>query len=440
MFFRSSLAVGIVLLGEWSAAAPPRVVEVVPANEATDVDPGARRLRVVFDQEMNPAGYSIVGGGDTFPEVTGKVRWLDKKTCVVPVRLKPSHPYRLSLNSETFTNFKNVAGEAAIAYPWSFHTGPGEQKPSQPSDDENRESLSELRHAIDKNYSHRDLHGVKWNDLFTEAAPTLLAAKTRDEFVRRAADVLKANQDLHLWLKANDADPLTPTYRAPVSPNFKFLAVERGVPHFQAKSKAVYAGHFDDGIVYVLITTWDAGQAKQIEAAYKVLEQSRDAQALIVDVRPNSGGDEQLAREFAGCFLSEPEIYAQHRIVEDGKLSDAHYRIVAPSAHRPAIRGRVAVLMGRANMSSCESFLLMMKQAPRTTLIGQRSRGSSGNPQPIALANGVTVFVPVWQDLRADGSCFEGEGIAPDREVEGEPTDKSDPVLDAALSVLREGK
>jgi hypothetical protein len=36
MFFRSSLAVGIVLLGEWSAAAPPRVVEVVPANEVED--------------------------------------------------------------------------------------------------------------------------------------------------------------------------------------------------------------------------------------------------------------------------------------------------------------------------------------------------------------------------------------------------------------------
>ena len=79
--------------------------------------------------------------------------------------------------------------------------------------------------------------------------------------------------------------------------------------------------------------------------------------------------------------------------------------------------------MGPASMSSCESFLLMMKQVPGCTLVGQRSYGSSGNPQPVDLGNGVTAFVPSWKDLRPDGTCLEGEGVEPDVEVKAGPRD-----------------
>jgi C-terminal processing protease CtpA/Prc len=90
-------------------------------------------------------------------------------------------------------------------------------------------------------------------------------------------------------------------------------------------------------------------------------------------------------------------------------------------------------------MSSCESFLLMMKQVSGCKLIGRRSYGSSGNPQPVVLANGVIAQLPCWQDLRPDGSCFEGEGIAPDVDIPGEAKDFAarDPVLEAALKQLR---
>ncbi|MEM7203393.1 MAG: hypothetical protein AAF628_24230 [Planctomycetota bacterium] len=66
--------------------------------------------------------------------------------------------------------------------------------------------------------------------------------------------------------------------------------------------------------------------------------------------------------------------------------------------------------------------------------------GSSGNPQAHELKNGVTVVVPSWQALRPDGSCFEGEGLAPDVEVAVEAADlnQRDVILERALEVLRE--
>jgi len=100
----------------------------------------------------------------------------------------------------------------------------------------------------------------------------------------------------------------------------------------------------------------------------------------------------------------------------------------------------VAVLTSRYVMSSNEYFVLMMRQAKDCTVVGQKTYGSSGNPRPHDLPNGVRIFLPSWQDLRPDGTCFEGEGLAPDVEVAAEPKDfgEKDPILERALTLLRE--
>jgi C-terminal processing protease CtpA/Prc len=117
-------------------------------------------------------------------------------------------------------------------------------------------------------------------------------------------------------------------------------------------------------------------------------------------------------------------------------------RTLQPNKTRPRFRGPVAVLTGPGAVSSCASFLLMMKQVPGCKLFGLPSAGASGNPHPVELANGVTVFLSRWQDLRPDGTCFEGEGIAPDVTIKSEPKDflTADPVLSAALDHLRGNK
>ena len=90
-------------------------------------------------------------------------------------------------------------------------------------------------------------------------------------------------------------------------------------------------------------------------------------------------------------------------------------------------------------MSSCEAFLLMMKQVPGAVLVGGRSYGSSGNPKPFDLGIGVTVFLPSWKAMLPDGTVFEGIGIKPDIEVKTTSTELAarDPVLEAALKALR---
>ena len=90
---------------------PPRVVATNPAAGATDVAPGLTYLTVIFDQDMGK-GFSFTGGGPNFPEIPKGKRpaWKDRRTCVLPIRLKSAHFYRLGINSKSYQNFRSAQG------------------------------------------------------------------------------------------------------------------------------------------------------------------------------------------------------------------------------------------------------------------------------------------------------------------------------------------
>jgi len=81
-----------------------------------------------------------------------------------------------------------------------------------------------------------------------------------------------------------------------------------------------------------------------------------------------------------------------------------------------------------------------MRQSPRCKLIGDVTKGSSGNPRPFDLGNGVTAFLSSWEDQLPDGTVIEGRGVTPDVPVETSLPElrKRDAVLNAALDALRE--
>ncbi len=413
----------------------PKVVETSPKTGDQQVDPALKELRVVFDGPMNrEGGYSVVGGGERFPTIVGKPRWIDDRTFLCRIRLKPDHDYQLGINGGRFLNFRGAQGESSVPYPIRFHTRPGAEISR---DGLNREAVEVLREAIDQDYSYRDLHKVDWDAAFRAATPKLVGSATAEEFAREASSLIAPAKDLHFYFKAGSqyfAPPLPAIAR-----NYDRKSLEKEVPGFSPRGDSIFAGKFDDGITYLMISTWENERARGLEEAYKVLADADASKGLIVDVRPNGGGNENLAANFAGCFIDAPKLYSRHEIRSGGKFQPARDRKVGPNRAKPGYRGKVVVLMGPNNVSSCESFLMMMKQVPGCLLVGERSRGSSGNPQPIDLGNGVTALVPSWRDLLPDGTCLEGVGIAPDVEVRADPKvfAEKDPVLQAALKKLR---
>ncbi len=105
-------------------ARTPEIVEIIPANGATDVDTKIDILSVTFNMPMNE-GMSWTGGGATFPAVPEGQRpsWSeDKRTCRLPVALQPNQSYRLGLNSPNHKNFQSAAGVPLKPVEYSFQT------------------------------------------------------------------------------------------------------------------------------------------------------------------------------------------------------------------------------------------------------------------------------------------------------------------------------
>lgn len=101
----------------------PNVVKFEPAQEAKDVDAAeVKEIRVTFNQNMSQNGFSWCGGGEMFPETTGKPRWLDKRTCVLPVKLVSGKTYELSINCLSAKNFRSEKGVPVEPVPYSFST------------------------------------------------------------------------------------------------------------------------------------------------------------------------------------------------------------------------------------------------------------------------------------------------------------------------------
>lgn len=420
----------------------PRVVSTVPESGANEVDPATPALRVVFDQPMNPATYSVVGGGPNFPELRGRGHWADDRTWVQPWSLEPARDYALGVNSARFTGFRNLAGEAAVPLPLAFRTAPGSTG-NPPEADAGavalqREAAGRLRRAIENDYSHFDRCGVDWPARFAACAPRLERAATARRFAEIAAEALAPAEDIHLWLRV-DGIRLSP-YRRRYAANFDLATLRRVVPEWRQRSRAVAVGRFPEGIAYVSVAELPAEEPAEIAPALDAIAAAAERRdALVLDLRANGGGDEGLGRRIAGCFVDAPVTYAKHVFRRDGKLGETEERVLAPNASGPRFRGRLVVLIGPGTVSSAEGFTLMLRQVPGAQLVGANTAGASGNPRPVDLGNGVTAMVPSWRSLRADGTPLEGVGIAPDIRVPTAPADfrGRDPVLDAALAALR---
>jgi hypothetical protein len=93
------------------ASKRPKVVSMIPANGAQDVDPDLTAIQVVFDRPMADKSWSLVGGGPHCPE-TGEGAHFDSqhKIWTVPVKLKPDWSYKFMLNSATFDAFRSEEG------------------------------------------------------------------------------------------------------------------------------------------------------------------------------------------------------------------------------------------------------------------------------------------------------------------------------------------
>lgn len=89
----------------------PVITETSPEAGAIDVPAALDEIRVTFDRDM-AEGMSWTGGPPLLPQIdeSRNARWIDKRTCVLPVKLEKGRFYRVGINAKSFQNFKSADG------------------------------------------------------------------------------------------------------------------------------------------------------------------------------------------------------------------------------------------------------------------------------------------------------------------------------------------
>jgi len=429
-----------VFLGTHAVAQEaPKVVETVPPLGATDVEAALTELRVTFDQDM-AGGFSWTGGGTSYPEVTGRPHWIDKRTCVLPVKLKPGWSYVLGINSPSHRNFKSAAGVPAQRVVWKFQTASAVPANPEKQKAANEAAWKELAEAIDKRYSYRDVRGVDWGKRMAEYAAKAAAARSTAGWVKVAAEALSPSQDLHIHLEYEGQSTGVASRRIPA--NWNDAAIAAAFPGMRKVNGTFASGRSADGIGYLSVASLDTRAEPDFQAVPEIMKTLMDTKALIIDLRANAGGSEPLGFKVAGWFTTERRLYMKHVYRDSravGGWGEVRERWLEPAGEGKYYPKAIVVLSGRKIMSSAESFLMMLKVCPSATVVGAPTYGSSGNPKPAALSNGVTVYLPSWKALLPDGTVLEGKGVSPDVLVDP-PQDAfrtGDPVLAKALEAAR---
>jgi C-terminal processing protease CtpA/Prc len=193
-----------------------------------------------------------------------------------------------------------------------------------------------------------------------------------------------------------------------------------------------------NGIAYISIASWNSASIP-VDAFDRALENFRTAPILILDVRMNGGGDDQVAFQVAGRFARTPTTVGYVKF----RAGPLHSNFGPLMARTVSPRGAwqytqpVLLLIGRRCASSNESFIMAMGELPNVTLVGDRTAGSTGNPGTFSLAGGWTYTVSRWIEYTADNQVIEDVGLAPREFVPASAGDFAqglDPVLDRALS------
>jgi C-terminal processing protease CtpA/Prc len=168
-----------------------------------------------------------------------------------------------------------------------------------------------------------------------------------------------------------------------------------------------------DGIPIIRITRWGNRRGEDLVAKVdRMLEEFRNRPGIVFDVRANGGGEDGLASEVVGRFLSHPIIssISFHRVVPGVNFE----RSVETTALRGPWRypGRVAVLIDEGCMSACEHFVSGMIEAGALTC-GTPTSGACGWIRPIELTDGVRVNVSQTFPLHTGGIPSPELGMAP---------------------------
>lgn len=249
-------------------------------------------------------------------------------------------------------------------------------------------------------------------------------------------------------LSGKASQPVALTLQDATGHTFQQTVARSGYPDVKSMPLPVLQiRQLPGNVAYVALNAFDNDSLPQLfAAAYPRL---RQASALILDVRSNGGGDDEMGYDVLSYLTAQPfqtsrwmtrDYHPAFRAWERAPRWYSEPTESFPAKGPAPYTGPVVVLTSARTFSAAEDFALAFDELKRGQLIGEPTGGSSGQPLSFELPGGGRARVCTKRDAYADGREFIGVGVQP--QVLVRPTVRDvragrDTVLEAALKQLK---
>lgn len=150
------------------------------------------------------------------------------------------------------------------------------------------------------------------------------------------------------------------------------------------------------------------------EATIKeALKDLADTNGLIIDVRFNDGGEDQVALNFVRHFMSRPQV-VYSKFSGSGTWATPTKEVILDPQTDNIYLKPTAVLVSGDTVSAAEIFTIAISSLPQVTIIGEPTAGALSDILVKRLTSDILFGVSNETYLDVQGNNYEGVGISPD--------------------------
>lgn len=205
--------------------------------------------------------------------------------------------------------------------------------------------------------------------------------------------ILKFNASKQEANKINEADDLKDKQK-----NFHFKKVEI----------------LPANIGYIEFTNFSKPSPAVRKTVHAAMQFVANADALIIDLRNNFGGNGQTAGEILSYFFSAKTLISKDFNRIENKWTDNYIENKKEITHGLRLSMPIYILTSRRTFSAAEGFAYTLQIFQNAVVVGDTTRGSTHVTRSFSLGNGFVGFIPFLRGENAlTKTDLEGIGVIP---------------------------
>ncbi|MDX6265023.1 MAG: hypothetical protein QOH84_6711 [Kribbellaceae bacterium] len=292
-----------------------------------------------------------------------------------------------------------------------------------------------------ENYPFFRAKGIDWNEVRASYRPLVTPDMSEDALFALLSKMIKPLGDARTAIRSPDGKSFAGVRPGTTLPTEELEAKLRPYIESTALKGVKFTSYANDRIGYAdlpgrigylrVIAFLGYGNVPDYNAERdtlnatldQILTQERTSgpdklRGLIVDLRINGGGSDQLALDVASRLTGKPFFAyakrARNNLTDASAFTSPQPLFVQPS-ERTKYTGPIAMLTGGSQMSAGETFTqAMINRVPRPVRIGQNTQGVFSDTLQRTLPNGWEFILPNEEFRTRDWKTFDGPGIPPD--------------------------